>query len=52
MSKKTIALTWGSTGGHIFPLVSLYNYLKEEKGYKFLWFWEEWGFEECVFDLW
>ncbi len=50
MSKKTIALTWGSTGGHIFPLVSLYNYLKEEKGYKFLWFWEEWGLEEEIAD--
>lgn len=48
MSKKTIALTWGSTGGHIFPLVSLYNYLGESEHYNFLWFWEEWGLEEEI----
>lgn len=39
--KKTIALTgWGS-GGHIIPLLSVYNYLKEEDDYNFLWVWEE-----------
>jgi len=38
MSKKTIALTGGSTGGHVFPLVSLYNYLNEDEDYNFLWF--------------
>lgn len=48
MSKKTIALTWGSTWGHIFPLVSLYNYLKEDEGYEFMWFWEEGQIEEDI----
>lgn len=48
MSKKTIALTWGSTGWHIFPLVSLYNYLQESEHYNFLWFWEVWGLEEEI----
>lgn len=41
--KITIALTWGSTGWHIFPLLSIYNYLKEEENYNFVWVWEnEW----------
>ena len=39
--KKTIALTWGWTGGHIIPLLSIYNYLKEENNYNFLWIGEE-----------
>ncbi len=43
--KKTIALTWGWTGGHIIPLLSVYNYLKEENNYNFLWVWEENGLE-------
>jgi len=47
-NKKTIALTWGSTWGHIFPLVSLYNYLKETQKYNFLWFWEQWNLEEEI----
>ncbi len=46
--KKNIALTWGSTWGHIFPLVSLYNYLKETGKYNFLWFWEQWNLEEEI----
>ena len=46
MTKKTIALAWGGTGGHVFPLVSVYNYLKTD--YNFIWFWEIWGLEEEI----
>ena len=45
---KKIALTWWGTGGHIFPLVSIYNYLKESKNYSFIWIWEQWWLEEGV----
>lgn len=39
---KNIALTWGWTGWHIFPLISLYNYLKTEaKDLNFVWFGDE-----------
>lgn len=44
--KKIVALTGGSTGWHIFPLLSLYNYLKEDNKYDFLWVWEEESLEE------
>lgn len=46
---KNIALTWGWTWGHIFPLLSLYNYLKSDKELNFVWFWdEEWlEYEIC-----
>lgn len=44
--KKTIALTWWSTGGHIFPLLSIYNYFKDNEEYSFIWVWEEWSLEE------
>lgn len=43
--KKTIALTWGWTWGHIIPLLSFYNYLKEEDNYNYVWIWEETGLE-------
>ncbi len=46
MFKKTIALTWWSTWGHVFPLLSLYNYLLESEHYKFVWFWEYDSLEE------
>lgn len=46
--KKVIALTWGATWWHIFPLLSTYNYLKEENNYEFLWFWEEDSLEEEI----
>ena len=48
IEKKVIALTWGSTWWHVFPLLSLYNYLKEEKIYNFLWVWEDDSIEENV----
>ncbi|MDD5769731.1 MAG: glycosyltransferase [Candidatus Gracilibacteria bacterium] len=38
---KKIALTGGGTGGHIFPLLSIYNYFKDEKKYEFIWFGDE-----------
>ena len=48
MEKKTIALTGWWTGWHIFPLLSVYNYLKEEDNYNFLWVWEETGLEADI----
>jgi len=47
-NKKTIALTWGSTWGHIFPLLSIYNYLKDKEKYNFIWFWENNSLEEEI----
>lgn len=38
---KNIALTWGWTWGHIYPLLSIYNYLKKDENLKFTWFWDE-----------
>ena len=45
--KINIALTWGSTWWHVFPLISIYNYLKEED-YNFIWVWEEYSLEEEI----
>lgn len=42
----TIALTWWWTWWHIYPLVSLYNYLKEDKDLNFVWIWEYDSLEE------
>ncbi len=42
---KKIALTAGWTGWHIFPLLSIYNYLKNEKDLEFIWFGDEDGLE-------
>jgi len=50
MIKKTIALTWWWTGGHIIPLLSIYNYLKEEDNYNFLWIGEETWLEAEIAD--
>ena len=47
-TKKTIALTWGATWWHIFPLLSTYNYLKEDNKFNFLWVWEEDSLEEEI----
>ncbi len=46
--KKVIALTGGSTGGHVFPLLSVYNFLKDAEKYEFLWIWEENSLEEEI----
>jgi len=48
MSKKTIALTGGSTGGHVFPLLALYNYFNDSEDYNFLWFGEQGNIEEEI----
>lgn len=44
--KKNIALTGWSTWGHIFPLLSIYNYLKDSWEYNFFWVGEEGSLEE------
>ncbi len=44
--KKVIALTWWWTWWHIYPLLSIYNYFKEDKKLEFIWFWEQDGLEE------
>ena len=42
MTKKTrIALTWWATWWHIFPLLSTYNYFKDDENLEFFWVWEE-----------
>jgi len=46
--KQNIALTWGKTWGHIFPLFSIYNYLKNNDKYDFVWVWEENSLEEEI----
>ena len=46
--KTNIALTWWATWWHIFPLSSIYNYLKEDEEYDFIWVWEEWGLEKEI----
>lgn len=38
---KNIALTWWWTWGHIYPLVSIYNYFSNNKNLNFIWFWDE-----------
>lgn len=45
---KNIALTWWWTWGHVFPLLSIYNYLKDDKNLNFIWFWESWWLEEKI----
>lgn len=48
--KKNIALTWWSTWGHVFPLLSLYNYFNTEEKYNFFWFGEAESLEENIAD--
>jgi len=49
MAKRLkIALTGWGTGGHIFPLLSLYNYLKTKQTIDFIWFWDENGLEYSI----
>lgn len=46
--KKVIALTGGATWWHVFPLLSVFNYFKEEKKYDFIWVWERDSLEEEI----
>lgn len=46
--KKTIALTGGGTGWHVFPLLSIYNYFKDDGEYDFIWVGEEESLEEEI----
>lgn len=39
--KKNIALTGWWTWWHIFPLISIYNYLKKDNSLNFYYFWDE-----------
>ncbi len=47
-NKKNIALSWGSTWGHVFPLLAIYNYLIDTDNYNFFWFGEQWNLEEEI----
>lgn len=46
--KKIIALTGWATWWHIFPLLSVYSYLKEEGNFEFIWVWQEDSLEEEI----
>ena len=46
--KKTIALTGGSTGWHIFPLLAIKNHLDNDKNIEFRWFWEQDSLEQEI----
>lgn len=43
-----VALVWWWTWGHIFPLLSLYNYLNKEENLEFIWIWEINSLEEKI----
>lgn len=45
---KTIALTWGGTGWHTFPLLALANHLENNEEYAFIWMWEKAWLEEKI----
>lgn len=47
MKKIKITLTWGWTGGHVFPLISVYNHLKDEN-LDFVWIWEKNSLEQKI----
>jgi UDP-N-acetylglucosamine--N-acetylmuramyl-(pentapeptide) pyrophosphoryl-undecaprenol N-acetylglucosamine transferase len=48
MIKKNIALTGGSTWGHVFPLLAIKKHLDDSKKYNFLWFGEDDSLEEEI----
>ncbi len=39
--KKTIALTWGGTWGHTFPLLAIKKHLEADTNLDFHWFWQQ-----------
>lgn len=52
---QNIAFTGWATGGHVFPILSVYNYLQEQQSedkkdtqFNFYWFWEEESLEEEI----
>ena len=45
---KKIALVWGWSGWHITPLVSIYNFLKDDNNFEFFWIWEKDSLEEKI----
>jgi len=45
---KKIIFTWGWTGGHVTPIVSLHNYLGADTGYEYMWLWERNSLEESA----
>ncbi len=47
-TKKNLALTGWGTWWHIIPLLSLYNFLKDDKIYNFYWAWERNSLEEEI----
>lgn len=48
MAKKNIVLSWWWTGGHVFPLEALQEYLKTWNKYNFYWFWNQDSLEEDI----
>lgn len=48
---KKIAITGGGTGWHIFPILALYQSLKNENNIECVWFWdEEWLEADIAFE--
>ncbi|MDD3120596.1 MAG: UDP-N-acetylglucosamine--N-acetylmuramyl-(pentapeptide) pyrophosphoryl-undecaprenol N-acetylglucosamine transferase [Candidatus Gracilibacteria bacterium] len=43
-----IALVGGGTGGHVFPLLALYNYLSKDNDFEFIWIGEKNSLEEKI----
>jgi UDP-N-acetylglucosamine--N-acetylmuramyl-(pentapeptide) pyrophosphoryl-undecaprenol N-acetylglucosamine transferase len=48
IKKPVIALTGGWSGWHTMPLSALYNFLKEDDNYDFVWVGEQGGLEEEI----
>lgn len=48
--RKKIALTWGWTWWHVFPLLAIYNSLKKFKDIELIWIWEEDSLENEIAD--
>jgi len=44
--QRKIIFTWGGTGGHVTPIVSLHNIIKEKTWYSYMWLWERDSLEE------
>jgi len=44
--QRKIIFTWGGTGWHITPIISLHTSLKEDDAYSYMWLWERDSLEE------